>query len=254
MPVHDWTRVGAGIFHDFHQGWIIAIRNALNEGVLPADFYALAEQVAEGPIPDVLTLERIDETSASATLADFRSGGKATGVALADHAPQVQHTHTAERDVYAARASRVAVFHASGDRVVGYIEIVSPGNKHSDMAVENFTNKLARALHRGCHLMVIDVHPPTPRDPRGMHVRFWQGCFGEEEVPGVTDQQPLGLAAYRSDLVPTAYFQPLAVGEVLIDMPTFLTPDLYVNVPLEATYLDAWRGVPDRWKRVISLS
>ncbi len=22
IPVHDWTRVGAGIFHDFHHGWI----------------------------------------------------------------------------------------------------------------------------------------------------------------------------------------------------------------------------------------
>lgn len=22
MPIHDWTRVGAGIFHDFHQEWI----------------------------------------------------------------------------------------------------------------------------------------------------------------------------------------------------------------------------------------
>ena len=46
MPVHDWTRVGAGIFHDFHQRWIGAIRDALNGGLLPNDFYALAEQAA----------------------------------------------------------------------------------------------------------------------------------------------------------------------------------------------------------------
>ena len=89
-------------------------------------------------------------------------------------------------------------------------------------------------------------------DPRGMHARFWQGCFGEEQAPGVTHEQPLGLASYRSDLVPTAYFQPLAVGDSLIDMPAFLTPDQYVNVPLEATYLDAWRRVPNRWKQVIA--
>ena len=24
MPVHDWTRVDAGLFHAFHQGWTIA--------------------------------------------------------------------------------------------------------------------------------------------------------------------------------------------------------------------------------------
>ena len=30
MPIHDWTRVEAGDFHDFHQCWVVAIRNALN--------------------------------------------------------------------------------------------------------------------------------------------------------------------------------------------------------------------------------
>ena len=28
MPIHDWSRVDAGIFHDFHQAWTIEIRNA----------------------------------------------------------------------------------------------------------------------------------------------------------------------------------------------------------------------------------
>ena len=32
MPAHDWTRVVAGIFHDFHLGWIQAIKIALNDG------------------------------------------------------------------------------------------------------------------------------------------------------------------------------------------------------------------------------
>lgn len=250
MPVHDWTRVEAGIFHDFHQGWIIEIRNALNDGLLPNDFYALAEQVAEGPIPDVLTLERAEETYDSGGT-DFATAGTSSGVALADRPPQVRFTHSAEREIYASRASRVAVYHVTGDRVVGYIEIVSPGNKHSESAVEKFIGKMEDEMRRGCHLLVIDVHPPTPRDPLGMHVRFWRDSFGEEAVPGVTEQQPLGMAAYRSDQVPTAYFQPLAVGDNLIDMPAFLTPDLYVNVPLESTYLAAYRGVPRRWKQVI---
>ena len=35
MPVHDWTRVAAGIFHDFHTVWTGALRNVLNEGLLP---------------------------------------------------------------------------------------------------------------------------------------------------------------------------------------------------------------------------
>jgi hypothetical protein len=34
-------------------------------------------------------------------------------------------------------------------------------------------------------------------------------------------------------------------------MPLFLEAGWYVRVPLEETYQQAWRGVPDRWRRVI---
>jgi hypothetical protein len=65
MPVHDWTRVSAGTFHDFHQAWIIAIRDALNDGLLPEGYYAMAEQVAGRPHPDVLALEECVSRSGS---------------------------------------------------------------------------------------------------------------------------------------------------------------------------------------------
>ena len=57
MPVHDWTRVSAGTFHDFHSTWIVEIKRALNVGLLPANYYAMAEQVAGETGPDVLTLQ-----------------------------------------------------------------------------------------------------------------------------------------------------------------------------------------------------
>ena len=47
MPIHDWTRVRANRFHDFHQGWTIAIRDALNAGILPAGYVAMAEQITD---------------------------------------------------------------------------------------------------------------------------------------------------------------------------------------------------------------
>ena len=46
VPVHDWTRVDAGIFHDFHHEWISEIKRALNRGILAPPYYALAEQIA----------------------------------------------------------------------------------------------------------------------------------------------------------------------------------------------------------------
>ena len=57
MPIHDWSRVFDGAFHDFHHVWIGELRNALNSGILPPDYYAMAEQVAGPTVPDVLTLQ-----------------------------------------------------------------------------------------------------------------------------------------------------------------------------------------------------
>ena len=56
MPIHDWTRLEAGDIHDFHQCWVVAIRNALNSGLLPPDYMAMAEQITGRPIPNVVTL------------------------------------------------------------------------------------------------------------------------------------------------------------------------------------------------------
>ena len=56
MPIHDWTRVDAGLFHAFHQQWISALCQALNTGGLPPGYFALPEQRIRGPIPDVLAL------------------------------------------------------------------------------------------------------------------------------------------------------------------------------------------------------
>ena len=254
MPVHDWTKVNAGVFHDFHQRWIISIANSLNGGLLPRNYYAMAEQVAMGPIPDVITVERQDLTSEAAS-DDSASGGTATlqTIAVVDHPPKVHYSHRmgSEPLRYAAKANRIAIRHSSGDVVVGYIEIISPGNKHGEFAIRNIVEKMGEAIERGCHLLIIDLHPPTPRDPRGIHALFCTEQFTDTDSPGVTDDKPLGMSAYQATLEPQAYFEPFAVGDKLIDMPAFLTPKHYVNVPMEATYLNAWNGVPSRWKEVI---
>src|ERR1017187_6841947 len=74
MPVHDWTRVEAGIFHAFHHDWITELARALNRGILPEAFYALPEQHAAGFGPDVLTLQGAAEETED-TVAVPRNGG-----------------------------------------------------------------------------------------------------------------------------------------------------------------------------------
>jgi hypothetical protein len=52
MPIHDWTGVESGIFHDFHQGWTIEIRNTLNSGLLPPGYVAMIEYRESEARPD----------------------------------------------------------------------------------------------------------------------------------------------------------------------------------------------------------
>jgi hypothetical protein len=56
MPLHDWTRVEASAWHDFHSAWIVHLKEALNAGILPHGYYAQAEQHALSYIADVHTL------------------------------------------------------------------------------------------------------------------------------------------------------------------------------------------------------
>jgi hypothetical protein len=62
MPIHDWTRVTAGIWHDFHGVWISELRTALNDGLLPSEYYALSEQIAGPRGPEVLTPQSSEQT------------------------------------------------------------------------------------------------------------------------------------------------------------------------------------------------
>jgi hypothetical protein len=237
MPIHDWTKVKPGIFHDFHAAWIIALRNELNAGLLPTNYYALAEQVT-GPIgPDVLTLQAND----------FANGAPMMGrAATLEKPPQVRVVQKSEADIFMKKANRVTIRHSSDDRIIAIIEILSPGNKSSKHAIDEFLDKVHSAIDQGIHLLLIDLFPPTRRDPQGLHALIWG-----DSAPTPPPELPLTLAAYHATRMPSAYVEPTAVGQTLIDMPLFLDRDHYVPVPLESTYEAAWRGVPQRWKSVL---
>src|SRR5262249_18363458 len=133
MPVHDWNRVTAGTCHDFHLAWIAELRRALNAGLLPTGYYALAEQVAGEIIPDVLTLQRTDSASAPAEFKEEYGGGRGAAVLTVTGAPPRVSltTTTSEAVTLALRRRRISIRHATGDRIIALIEIVSPGNKES---------------------------------------------------------------------------------------------------------------------------
>jgi hypothetical protein len=224
--------------------WIAELQEALNNGRLPPDYYAQAEQIA-GPLgPDVLTLQE-PESSANGAVPSSSDGG----VAVATVPPRMRLTAEAEMNDYVLKRRTLVIRHASGDRIVALLELVSPGNKAARYALRSFVEKAIEALYRGYHLLIIDLFPPGPRDPHGIHAAIW-GEFSDDPAP-LPPGEPLTLAAYSAGPIKRAYVEPTAVGRVMIDMPLFLTPEWYVNVPLEVTYQAAYRGVPRRWCSVL---
>jgi hypothetical protein len=230
MPIHDWTRVRANRFHHFHQGWTTALAAALNAGGLPPGYFALADHVTGGPEPDVVTLSLSPP-----------AGEPPPGLAIAEAPPKAKAVARTEADVYARKANRITVRHPDGD-VIAVIEIVSPGNKDSRHAVRAFARKAVTLLRHGIHLLVVDLFPPNPRNPQGVHKLIWDRL---QDVPfELPPHKPLTLAAYSAGGEIVAYVEPVAVGDALPDMPIFLTPDRYVPCPLEVTYQSTWAVFP----------
>jgi hypothetical protein len=244
MPIHDWTRVIPGIFHDFHLSWIAEIKKTLNSGLLPSGYYALAEQIAAGFGPDVLTLKQPLRGSFAA---ECEPSG---GIAVAEAPPRVRFHARAEIDIYAAKARRITIRHRSRHKVIAIIEIASPGNKSGRTEFAAFVRKADQALVSGIHLLIVDLFPPTVRDPQGIHRAIWdKEGDGDFALP---DDKPLTCVSYVGYPSMEVFLDPVAVGDALPDMPLFLTQQVYVPVPLEATYLAAWESVPEFWRKVLT--
>lgn len=242
MPVHDWTRVPAGLFHHFHQQWIADLCSRLNSRGLPGGYYALIEQSAAGLVPDILTLER---SGNGQTKGSFPSEG---GIALATAPPQTRYVMSADAEPYALRANRIAIRHPLGE-VVAVLEIVSPGNKDSRHALKSFVDKSLELLASGIHLLVVDLFPPGVRDPQGIHGAIWQEVCDEPFI--LPDDKPLTLASYVAGLPRMAYVEPVAVGDSLPDMPLFLAPATHIPVPLEETYNRTFSLCPEPMREMV---
>jgi hypothetical protein len=230
MPMHDWTRVKAGTFHNFHVLWTSTLTNRLNTGLLPPGFFAMAEQIVGLPEADVVTLQAV-------VAPESQHGG--LGVVIAR--PKTTFVIPVEAERYTRKANRIAVRHELGD-VVAVIEVVSPGNKDGKHAFRTFLEKAADLVRQGVNLLIVDPFPPGPRDPQGVHKAIWDEFTDQpfELPPG----KPLTLVSYQAAPTKTAYVEPIAVGDRLPDMPLFLCGEFFVNVPLEETYQTTWDALP----------
>jgi hypothetical protein len=197
-----------------------------------------------GSIPDVLTLHRGPKSAGQREA----SGG----LAVAPTPPRARFIDEVEEDTYARRANSIRIQHRHG-QVVAVIEIVSPGNKNTRHAIRAFVSKASDLIWQGIHLLVVDLFPPSERDPQGIHKAIWDEIADRPfELPA---DKPLTVVAYRASPTKIAYVEPVAVGDDLPDdlpaLPIFLTDDDYVPAPLEETYRASWAAYPADLKELL---
>lgn len=147
-----------------------------------------------------------------------------------------------------ANASWIVVQRGLGN-LVSVIEIVSPEIKQSTAAIDSFIKNAAQLLRAKINLLIIDLFPPTNRDPQGLHQLIWERI--ENEPFESSSDKPLTLASYSSGDCITAYIEPVAVGDILPDMALFLTSESHVPCPLAATYETTWNVCPKPLKNAV---
>ena len=249
MGIHDWTIVDEGIFHAMHVNWTVELARALNSGTLPAGYYALPEQIARDIHPDVLTLHAPAESARS--MAETSDVG---GVALLER-PCTSQEMTISEPSYVNLARLISIRHVSGDDVVALVELVSRSNKSTIEALGMLVNKTCNALRLGIHVLLVDLYPPGPKDPRGLHAVIWESLGGE--LPAHSDTSALAAVSYEAaakDAQPPlvrAYIEPLSVGGSLPSMPLFLDRGQHVLTPLQETYQLAFEALPARWRTIL---
>jgi hypothetical protein len=111
----------------------------VNSGLLPPEFYALSEQVAGKATPHVLTLQslraslaeqgyHVDPAKTTAGAEDVLP--TAGGVLVADAPPRVRSVSSiSEAAILTLKRHRIVIRHATDDRVIALIEIISPGQQ-----------------------------------------------------------------------------------------------------------------------------
>lgn len=218
-PTHRWEA--------FHARWAVSIADALNDS-LPDRFFAETQVHLGARVEaDVVEFEQSSNGSASngglavATYAPPKPCLIFPGPALDDVTVEVRDR---DRDA----------------RVVGVVELVSPGNKDREEARRGFAAKMVSYLRQGCGLVAIDVVTS-----RGGNLH--NELISILKLPDNTRLETasgLSAVAYRpvseGELHPIhVWFETLAVGSPLPPLPLAVRGYGPIPLELEATYTEA---------------
>jgi hypothetical protein len=237
MPLLDHFHpplYGKRHWESFHAAWAGSLSDDLNRR-LPKDYFA-----EEFPHAGAAVVE-IDV----GTFEDAVGSADADGSATAILPPKVWAPPKAVFTIPAVFADDFEVRVISnkpGPTLVAAIELVSPRNKDRADARRAFAIKCASYLHQGISLIIVDI-VNTRR--ANLHAQIMQ-LFKQRKTSHFPAKTTLYAVAYQPlrrkgrgeiDLWPV----PLTVTATLPTLPLALTPELYMPVDLEATYMDTRR-------------
>ncbi len=180
MPIHDWTRVDAGLFHAFRLDWITLLSCS------PALPRNTTHASSVGHFRTTTCYRR--------SRCGRHESNPDRGRALPVSAPPSK-TWMKTGSMLSRRTASGCT--TSGTNIVAVVEIVSPGNKTSAHARDANLRREAAAgyIAQEVHLLVIDLFPPSQRDPQGIHKAIWDQ-FIEEDFELPVDK-PLTLVPYE---------------------------------------------------------
>ncbi len=229
------ARHGQRHWEGFHGWWATAIAGALNEDLLPADYFA-EFQVTVGARVEV------DVATVTEAVASDEPDPKGATLAVQTRAwapptPDGVLPAIFPDDIEVQIFSSVA-----GPTLVAAIELVSPGNKDREDARRAFATKCSAYLQRAIGLMIVDI---VSSRHANLHDELMV-LLGH--TSGFTFSTPTSLyatayrPAHRDDRNEMDLWrEPLAIGRLMPTLPLAVRGLGCLPIDLETTYMEARR-------------
>ncbi len=215
-------------FRSFHNSWAVHIAEDLNK-LLPKGFRATPHAQMGSREIDV----RTDRTLTEIEKEQFISLYQPTSPPMTARA-----TFPTEIEVFVLNVRRPAY------KTVGAVEIVSVGNKDRPESRNAFVAKCQNLLSQDISLVIVDVLAVPSFNLHHQLLRALEIPEGKKN-----EETPLYCAAYCKSFdmeeLPTIDFwaYALKVGDILPQLPLFITSDVAVPVDLEKTYTEVCEGL-----------
>jgi hypothetical protein len=239
MPLRDhfhapWS--ASNPWEGFHSAWVNTMVRHLNASVLPRRYRAIP-QVHLGPFVETdlaafdmeHQLSRHDISPSPSEEATPAPGASATW--MAPRPTQTLAIDLPAQDVFEVRVQD----ERRGMKLVGVIELVSPGNKDRPEIRRAFFSKCSAYLQEQVSVIVVDVVTERRANLHEELLELLNATASEAEFPplfGVSYSNRRSRDRWSPDICLVA----VAVGDLLPTMPLWLAADLVVPVDLESSY------------------